>query len=353
MLKSPFSPRSPIIIGLLCCSLGAILAAAQSPTYVLTDLGTLGGKRSVGRDLNAKGEVVGYAETTDGSTRAFLYVQGQMLDLGTFGGTSSIAHRITDSGVIVGRAQSSDGKYRPFVLYRGTQLLEPAWFDGQLNGAFGEVLGVNAAGQAVGYYTTSGDHMSAHNRVFGFEDLSIKDLGTFGGHDGIVTAINQLGHMVGYFGTEVHADYSDQRSFLVTKERSTVLPTLGGRSTVALDVNDSDHVVGHAQTAGGERHAFLFTAAGMTDLGTLPGGGQSFAYGINDAGDVVGAGESAEGSLHAVLYRSGSRHDLNGLIPPHLGWVLTEARAINAAGQIVGSGIVNGTEHAFLLTPVR
>jgi probable HAF family extracellular repeat protein len=44
--------------------------------------------------------------------------------------------------------------------------------------------------------------------------------------------------------------------------------------------------------------------------------------------------------------------DLNNLTPPDSGWLLTEAKDINDAGQIVGIGIVDGRQHAFLLTPV-
>ncbi len=44
--------------------------------------------------------------------------------------------------------------------------------------------------------------------------------------------------------------------------------------------------------------------------------------------------------------------DLNTLIPPNSGWILTEARGINDAGQITGTGTINGETHAFLLTPV-
>jgi probable HAF family extracellular repeat protein len=43
--------------------------------------------------------------------------------------------------------------------------------------------------------------------------------------------------------------------------------------------------------------------------------------------------------------------DLNTLIDPTLGWVLTTAAAVNDAGQIVGSGVINGQSHAFLMTP--
>jgi hypothetical protein len=43
--------------------------------------------------------------------------------------------------------------------------------------------------------------------------------------------------------------------------------------------------------------------------------------------------------------------DLNALISANSGWVLQIARAINVAGEIVGTGAVEGTQHAFLLTP--
>jgi hypothetical protein len=45
-------------------------------------------------------------------------------------------------------------------------------------------------------------------------------------------------------------------------------------------------------------------------------------------------------------------YDLNALIDPSLGWQLLAGYGINNAGQITGSGIVNGQSHAFLLTPV-
>lgn len=44
--------------------------------------------------------------------------------------------------------------------------------------------------------------------------------------------------------------------------------------------------------------------------------------------------------------------DLNTLIDPASGWTLFDARDINDAGQIVGTGTISGTQHAFLLTPV-
>jgi probable HAF family extracellular repeat protein len=43
--------------------------------------------------------------------------------------------------------------------------------------------------------------------------------------------------------------------------------------------------------------------------------------------------------------------DLNDLLPNGSGWTLAEATAINNSGQVVGVGVHNGQNHAFLLTP--
>ena len=44
--------------------------------------------------------------------------------------------------------------------------------------------------------------------------------------------------------------------------------------------------------------------------------------------------------------------DLNSLIDPSSGWVLTSGEGINDVGQITGYGTIGGETHAFLLTPV-
>jgi hypothetical protein len=43
--------------------------------------------------------------------------------------------------------------------------------------------------------------------------------------------------------------------------------------------------------------------------------------------------------------------DLNSLIPPNSGWLLTHAYAINEKGQIAGIGIYLGRYRAYLLSP--
>jgi len=83
----------------------------------------------------------------------------------------------------------------------------------------------------------------------------------------------------------------------------------------------------------------------------LPNGLSSKAEAINDQNQIVGLAMTSNNELHAVLWTKAGIHDLNQLIPPNSGWVLNEAFDINNSGQITGNGVINGENHAFLLTP--
>ena len=79
----------------------------------------------------------------------------------------------------------------------------------------------------------------------------------------------------------------------------------------------------------------------------------SYAYGVNDSGIVVGYSDvDGSGDPHAFIFENGVMLDLNSLIDPSSGWILTEAYAINGSGEIVGEGLLDGVEHAFLLDPI-
>src|SRR5262249_2048317 len=59
----------------------------------------------------------------------------------------------------------------------------------------------------------------------------------------------------------------------------------------------------------------------------------------------------ADDNNRAVLFQDGQTFDLNSLIPPTPGLILTAATDINSSGQIVGFGNLYGEPRAFLLTP--
>jgi probable HAF family extracellular repeat protein len=84
----------------------------------------------------------------------------------------------------------------------------------------------------------------------------------------------------------------------------------------------------------------------MVDLGTL-GGDFSEAVAVNAHGQVVGTGSTPSGDNQAFLWAAGSGMVSLGT----LGGTSSEARAINDQGQVVGlSTTASGDWHAFLWT---
>jgi probable HAF family extracellular repeat protein len=110
------------------------------------------------------------------------------------------------------------------------------------------------------------------------------------------------------------------------------LGTLGGSSSYAWRLNNAGQVIGYAQTAGGQEHAFLWSAGVLSDLGTL-GGTESHAFGINDAGTVVGSATLANGALHAFQWQNGVMRDLGGYADPTFE---ISASGISAGGMVAG-----------------
>jgi probable HAF family extracellular repeat protein len=176
------------------------------------------------------------------------------------------------------------------------------------------------------------------------------DLGTLGGESSAATGLNDA-TPVQVVGQSDNA-LGQQRAFLWSNGAMQDLGTLGGSFSQASDINDGGQVVGRSHVFGDRtEHAFLWTNGAMQDLGTL-GGAWSIALGINNGGQVVGhALTAAPAAEHAFLWQNGAMLDLNSLLPPGTGWVLVLARAINDRGQIVGEGLLNGEQRAFLLSP--
>jgi probable HAF family extracellular repeat protein len=240
--------------------------------------------------------------------------------------------------------------------------------------AYSTVLGLNDAGQAVGY--------SAQD----FADLSHATLWQNGTVSYIgnpqdasmANAINDQGQVVGVDGPANGVG----RAFVWQDGVMTYLPNLpGGTDTSsgvydsdALAINTSGQMVGAAMDSTGAYHAVLWQHGTITDLGDPYGGAeatainasgevvgrsgytaftwqngtlsalphidQSYYYsnaaGINDAGIVVGFDTSYTAGRHAVVWENGTAIDLNTLLPAsYSNIVLTQAFAINDSDQIL------------------
>ncbi|MCH8250811.1 MAG: hypothetical protein IID36_00005, partial [Planctomycetes bacterium] len=114
----------------------------------------------------------------------------------------------------------------------------------------------------------------------------------------------------------------------------TKVDTLGGASGVALAVNDLGQVTGSADTPEGQRHAYLWAAGEIIDLGSFPPFAQSEAWGINNVGQVVGIATNSGDYSHGFLWENGKMIDLGDLVDP--GELDTDAIGVNDSGQVVG-----------------
>ncbi|HEY7302825.1 MAG TPA: PASTA domain-containing protein [Bryobacteraceae bacterium] len=159
-----------------------------------------------------------------------------------------------------------------------------------------------------------------------------------------------IGGIFGTFG--LSAEHGFRHAGTGPLMASDDIGSLGGVITVPTGINQAGVVVGYSELRSTAYHGFI-DDGGLKDLGSLILFGSSAASAINTSGDVVGFSDTATGAQHAVLWIKGDPNrivDLNDYVDPALGWTLITANAINDHGQIAGTGILKGEEHAFLLT---
>jgi probable HAF family extracellular repeat protein len=204
------------------------------------------------------------------------------------------------------------------------------------------------------------------------QSYSVIDLGHLGGNVSLARGINNNGQVVGYsftgavdkYGNGVYHGFrwdSTNGMVDVGTLKSDLNSSVGG-------INDSGTMAGASSTAPVQEiakktgriyyvqtdHAVTWSSGpSIKKLAT------SQAWGINASGLVVGytIGDAPEVD-HAWVWvpsqpngTSDQLTDLDSLIPAGSGWVLNRATGINDAGQVVGTGTINGVSHGFLLTP--
>lgn len=334
----------------LAGSAGMLIA---QPYYAVVDLGAMGGTNSHAFGLNNRGVIVGDAMLPDGRTHAFMFTNGAMMDLGALGGTNSHAYGINDSGCIVGAADLTNGVHHGFLATNG--------LGGFMMTDLGTMGGTNSAAYCINSMndiTGEGDLSSGLPHAFvwtnmntGMMDIDAGDAASSAGY-----GMNGGSQVVGF------AHFSGaMRAFMTGSgmmgDGMTDMGTMGGgSSSVANSINDGGTAVGASLMSNGSQHAFYSTSGGMggmtlNDMGTF-GGTNSQAFCINAVGAIVGTAYTTNGAPRAFMFSGGMMRDLNGMIPTNSGWQLMEARSINDSNQIVGTGMMSGQTHAFLLTPV-
>jgi probable HAF family extracellular repeat protein len=329
------SDRQPLGGVLLVLTLVSAPAAA-SPLFQVVDLGASGGAEARATALSSNGLAAGWGTNAGGDMLAFSY-DGAIVELLPQPGAQ--AYGINSSGAIAGTVHGANGAEATVWTNGQAQGL------GTLGGSSSHAKAINDQGQVVG----SASRADGSAAAFLYQGGSITELaGRQSWVGSSALAINDYGQVT---GTAQLSGGLFRAAIWGADGGATQLGTLGGRSSYGKAINASGQVAGTSTIAGEWMRAFLYDGTAMRDLGTL-GGVHSGANGIDRFGFVVGYSLLANGESAAFVYADGVMYDLNSFIGPG-GWRLIEALAINDAGQIVGTGRLNGETHAFLLDPIR
>ena len=355
--------RNTSLLLCLFCLTAAPWVAAQSPTYVFTDLGQTDDLGSEATAINNHGVVVGSISFNSGGTprqRAFWYSDGvRHFDFtgGSAPNMQSKALAVNAAGCAVGWTQATDVAPIYLAIWKAADSCpfnDSISYEG-LGGLSTAGRGINNAHQVVGTSETGAGEYHAFTKTLGVANMA--DLGVLsGGWGSAAFDINDDGASVGYSSSSTVVQTATLWDGGGPVELGAFPGAPAGTESYAHAINDLaiPQIVGwsYGSTAGGQQHACIWQTGTMVDLPMLSGGTMSEANDVNDHGHVVGWARAVDFYVYAVMWVNGQITDLNTVagIPP--GWVLADARAINNSGQIVGRGVYGGEDRAFLLTPI-
>jgi len=327
-----------------------VASFSTAAEYQLVDLGV----DVSPTDINNKGTVVG-SRKTDSGTVAFRWLSGgQAVDIPG----ATVANAVNEADQVTGNSDT------------GAFL-----FDNTLHkwDGFGG-YGINEAGQISGYKQLNNPYRPTPLPL----DPAIYTPNKWD-NPGIATVYSRGTRQGVYADLYVLNDISDGGYAVGSRRRyglagsSAILTTPAFNSVTYLSIpyggsaaaiNSQNMIAatsGTNSTAGQYAHAYLYkyNTDELLDLGTLNDGLTSSAADINESNQVVGSSWlvtqltslNDPTMYHAFIWdEANGMVDLNTQNVADSGWILTAARAINGNGDIVGSGLLGGQVHGFLLT---
>jgi hypothetical protein len=206
---------------------------------------------------------------------------------------------ITNRGNTAGFWVTKGGTNHGFVEWNGVfaSYNDPA--TPHTAGAVNQLLGLNTAGTAVGFYNDAHGHSHAYalNQATGqFTAIHVP------GQSVVATGINNNGAIVG-FATDAAGATS---SWLKIGTATTAFQFPGGTDTQALGINTKNQIVGSYLDGSGTMHGFVLAnplgpVSHWTTIEDPHGIGSTVVNGINTAGDLVGFYNDAAGNTHGML----------------------------------------------------
>jgi uncharacterized repeat protein (TIGR01451 family) len=310
--------------------------AQASVAYTVTDLGTLG-EGTVAYAINEAGQVAGVSQPDVFTEHGFRWTDGVMTGIHPFGGKRAYAFDLSDAGMVVGSANTSTG-----LLHAMYWLGQDPHDMGTLGGDDSEARAVGELRRTVGWSEVTPGSNVREAFLWAGDMIGLGTLSE--GGDSIAEDINAQNVVVGRAEVAPNVWHAFVHQGLVMADLGTPSPNFA--QSVANGINNDGVIVGQTQVVGGGLHPFVWTNGDWDVLTEIAGTAQA----VNDHGTVVGESFTPAGEA-GFVYQDGVLTNLNAVIPAGSGWMIGPAYDINEAGQIVGSGFLNGEGRGYLLTP--
>ena len=287
---SPYAlNNSGVVVGTF---LSSPIRAFSYSNGIFTDLGTLGGTRSVAYGINDGGTIVGDADLTNGFYHACMWSNGVISDLGTLGGPTSMAFGINNAGTIVGVSDLANDKSHAFIWSNGT-MTDLGTLPGD---GWSMAMAINSSGVIVGESNPYG-YTDSYARAFSYSNGVMTDLG-WSGYASHAYGINDAGSIVGK-GVKPGFGY---RGFVTIGGVINELDSL----LTASGINHNGTIVGSGG-AGSYPHPSRYGSGFFRDLYSyvtnigIAGNNHSYAVAVNDTGTIVGYGYTSAQQVRGFI----------------------------------------------------
>lgn len=331
----------PVYLHFVLASVTALVAACSVSAQSITNLGVIEPGASLSRAVGVSSDgtyVAGYSGGGPAGQRAFRWSATGGFEL--FGQPNSTQpYGISgDGNTIVGQANGL-----PF-----------AWRNGSMQGLYGGSGWFATASNSTGSVSVGAKGGYSGNRAVRWIDGASQSLDPYNNF-GTTIAWCVSGDGQTIAGDAIASFGEVAFRWNPTGGMQSLGTLVGGNASWSRGISgDGTTIVGMSSSTSGYR-AFRWTSSfGMVDLGTMTGGFSSatavsgdgtITVGFGDIGTTTGAfiHEDSIGMVYLREYLAGRGVDLTG-------WdQLLTATAISANGRfVVGNGIFNGTERAFI-----
>lgn len=333
--------------------------AMAAPQYEIKDLGVVAGDLiSQGMRISAAGVATGRSISGSGSARAFRWTQAGGItglpNLATPTRNYGVGNGANDSGTVVGTAGTT---------LSGSSPLAVMWKNGtvtQLGLPVGQTVSrANAVNNSDVVVGSMGGGSSERAAIWsGGTGSTITATTASGAYGTTAFGINDSGMVCGVGVDPNNAARNVGFMYNSATGQAFEVGALAGRNgAICYNISSTGFVVGASMQNQGSSLAFVWSqAGGMVEIPLVTGASSASARGVNAAGWAVGTGSGAKAI--PFLYIGGTTHRLVELIVAGgAGWDLvnnttSSAMGISDDGTIVGTAVINGQTHAYVMTLV-